>query len=204
MKLKVVFIVFFSLYLLNVGAKSVAEMFESMPDSLMPYVSNEQRVDLVNMKNIDPTTPAKLNTMLKADIVMDSLSEDRMKIIAGTVRYDMIRLQMNGRSDSIYCVLCTVSTPVKETTCTLYDDAWNVVGYIDLCDVVKRSFEGNVGDMQTFEKMEIPAVEALMENDNMTLSIELRDALPLKEENNDRNVVLQRKLKWNGKSFKEC
>ena len=49
----------------TVRAINTGDMLVTIPDSIMPYVQHEQVTDLINMKRIDPMTPACLTTMLK-------------------------------------------------------------------------------------------------------------------------------------------
>lgn len=197
----VIYIIVFLLSTLKINAKNMADMFLTMPDTLMPYIEKEQRVDLINMKNIDPSTSAKLSTIFKNDIEINTLSDSRIEITVGKLHYDIVRLS-SKETDSLYCMLCTVHTPLQQTTCTVYDKEWKLLYQLDFEKEIKSALNKNENDICLFEKMELPIIKAKLNDDNISLDIEIKDGLPLKD--NDKNeAVLQRKLKWNKESFKE-
>lgn len=197
----VIYIIVFLLSTLKINAKNMADMFLTMPDTLMPYIEKEQRVDLINMKNIDPSTSAKLSTIFKNDIEINTLSDSRIEITVGKLHYDIVRLSCK-ETDSLYCMLCTVPTPLQQTTCTVYDKEWKLLYQLDFEKEIKSALNKNENDICLFEKMELPIIKAKLNDDNISLDIEIKDGLPLKD--NDKNkAVLQRKLKWNKESFKE-
>ena len=199
----VIYIFIFLLCTQGIEAKNMANMFLTMPDTLMPYIAKEQRVDLINMKNIDPSTPAKLSTIFKNDIEINTLSDSRIEFTVGKLHYDIVRLS-GKETDSLYCMLCTVPTPLQETTCTVYDKDWKLLYHLDFEKEIKNALNKNKNDICAFEKMELPIIKVELNNDDISLDVEIKDGLPLKDSDSDKYAaVLQRKLKWNGESFKE-
>lgn len=187
-----------------VNAVNVADMFVSAPDSLMPYVSKEQRSELIGMKRIDPSSSAEINVSLKASVAVDSLSDDFIRISIGQVKYEIARLAaVDSSADSVFCVLRTFMTPEAETVGYLYDDSWKMLREIDFDKVFLQTPITSDAEKEILDKMEFPMVEAHFDSSTSSLVLTLSTPLMWKEEKNNSLPVLQRKLKWNGKSFKE-
>ena len=105
-------------------SKNVSDMFIDMPDTVMPYISREQRIDLVNMRRIDTQTPATVKSVFRSDVSLTELADDRLTIEDGSFQYALIRLSGNG-ADSLFCELCTVQPVYSTTSCHIYDGNWN-------------------------------------------------------------------------------
>lgn len=199
-----------SVFLLSVlvvsFAKSVGEMFISMPDSMIPYVSKEQRQDLVNMKNIDPGTDATLTTMFKSNVVLKYLSEERMTFEVGTLCYEIGRLYSNILGDSVYCMLNTLQTPEKETLAHIYNKEWKKISDLSFDSLVNMEKPDTMQSelyLEALSLIEYPVVEAYF--DDGPSAICLKCNFPMVNESEKKKLeafVLQRKLKWNGESFK--
>lgn len=186
----------------NAEAKNVGEMFISVPDSIMPYVTKEQRAELIGMKNIDPASAAEMNIALKTTMVLDSLFDNYMKVMVGQIKYEIIRLNTVD-ADSVFCVMHTLVAPERETVCCLYDKEWNLLQNVDFNDLIIKS---NISDdeKEIVEKMEFPMIEAQFERETSTIILTVSVPLVWKDEKLKSNRRMQRKLKWNGESFKEC
>jgi hypothetical protein len=188
------------------SAGNVGEMFVAMPDSVIPYINKELRQDLVNMKNIDPETNASLATMFKSKIVLKNISDNMLTFDIGSVGFEMARLKSNDNGDSIYCLLRTVATPEKETYIYLYDKDWKLLRQLDYGDMdfLKKPDTMQVDEYQELTSMaEFTLIEAHFGEQPEVL--ELICDFPMLTADEKKRIKafgLQRKLKWDGESFK--
>ena len=193
-----------ALSVMAANAVNVADMFVSAPDSLMPYVSKEQRSELIGMKRIDQSSSAEINVSLKTSVVVDSLSDDFIRVGIGQVKYEIARLvSSNSSADSVFCVLRTFKTPEPETVGYLYDNSWNMLREIDFDDVFLQTPVVSDAEKEILDKMEFPMVEAHFNSSTSSIVRTISTPLMWKEEKNNSLPILQRNLKWDGESFKE-
>lgn len=189
-----------------VHAQSVGDMFVSMPDSLFPYLAKEQRAELVNLKRLDPSSPAVLRSVFNCDVTMSHsvVPDDILTTrIDSTVEFSIARLH-NAAGDSLYCVLQTVAAPEKESVATIYNKEWERVGDVDFTGI---QFVHRPDTMQkeTFDNLtrliEFPMVEGRFGNKG---DIVVWQNVPMtsKEEKERLKAILKvRVLRWNGKEY---
>lgn len=187
------------------NAQSVGEMFVNIPDSLFSYLSKEQRNELVNLKKMDASTPAVLRSPLNCDVNLSDIETERLTInIDSTVTMEMARLATDG-GDSLYCMLRTVATPEKETAAYIYNKAWRKIADVDFSNVQLLHRPDTMSE-DTFTELnkliEFRMVEARFEN---STTIILQQNVPMVSQEDEKRldaILVQRKLKWNGKIYK--
>ena len=202
MKKSILSFVLVLMWVSSAMSKNVSDMFIDMPDTVMPYISREQRIDLVNMRRIDTQTPATVKSVFRSDVSLTELADDRLTNEDGSFQYALIRLSGNG-ADSLFCELCTVQPVYSTTSCHIYDGNWNLVGKIDFDDFVSHFSNYTEEEAERLKLVEFPIVKVTVDSDVSLLHIEVRDPLPYKDENDRNGLILQRNVKWDGESFKE-
>lgn len=202
MKKSILLLITILMYVLSATSKNVSEMFLEMPDTMLPYISYDQRVDLVNMKRIDMQTPATVKSVFRSDVSLTMLEDDRLTVGDSLFQYSLIRL-MGTEGDSLFCVLCTITSIHTTTTCHIYDSNWNLVKKIDLDDMISHFSNYTEEEAEKLKQIEFPIIEVAIDSDVSILYITVSDPLPYSDEKDKSNVVLQRNVKWDGKSFKE-
>ncbi len=187
------------------AAQNVGEMFISMPDSLIPYITSEQRMELIKMKQIDPNSFAEAKTIFKTNVLLTKLTDEQLSVEFGEVVYNLSRLRSQEGTDSVYCMLRTFATPEKETVGFIYDDSWNLLSRLDF-----ESFDFLTDSVSTDDKrnlyntMEFPVVEACWDENPEILILRLHFTMLTKEDQElYKDTFLQRKVKWDGKRFNE-
>lgn len=201
---RVIFVLMFHVSVLNLSAKNVSDMLTSIPIEEMPYMTHEQLSELVNLKHIDPNSSACLTTVLKSQICLDSLTEDFLVLSAGEVVYELARL--NNVSDSVFCFLRTIVSPEKETTGYIVNDRWDVISEIDFNSFNLVERQEGVTDKEFSEiksLIEFPIVEAHFDGSPNVIKMHLNcQALNEEEKEKVKSILVQRKLKWEGESYK--
>ena len=155
-------------------------MVETMPDTIVPYISKGDRLRYLTKDTI-------------------RLSVDEKETVSQTI------CQLRQLDDDTFCLLTTVMAPERETTCTLYDGMWRTKRRVSFDDVTMTQKPDTMSEKEyreTLDMIEFPLVEARFGNGNeliLTLNAPMLDA-------DDRKKVeaisMQRILKWDGESFK--
>ena len=189
----------------TVRAINTGDMLVTIPDSIMPYVQHEQVTDLINMKRIDPMTPACLTTMLKGEISLDTLSDDYLVIRMEQVTIEMARLK--AIDDSIFCLLYTMPAPEHTSCARLYDRNWNQIAFIDFCDSCLLAVSDTLDDNEYADLnklIEFPVIEAHFNREDVSTVFLNQESVMLnsEEKNKLHPLLMQRTLKWDGKKFK--
>lgn len=213
MKTKKIIILLVALALsASVGAKSLGDLWLSMPDSLKPILNKSIRLEFVKMKEMG--VKAETKNLLGESCVMDTLSADYLKLSTSESSSLQIMLLPRPGSDSLLCVVETFLGPEKECSITFYDQHWKKVCAQDFlpADIysVDRYFKAKPDTISEDKYQELHlTLEPRMWIAELSIedkSLAIRLSLPLvsKEEKRWLNDALsQRKFKWNGRRFNE-
>ncbi len=201
------------LYLLPIGAKSVRDVWLAMPDSLIPYLNANLRLECVELK--DMHLKAEVDNLLGGKTVLDSLTTNYLHVTlseAATLEVKMLP-QIDG--DSILCVVKTFAAPEKESTICLYDADWRPLraaqGELDnkLRDLSASLTQRPDSMAQEKYNELVSMIDPVMyyaslspEEDVLTFSLSL-PFLTQEERNVLIPIMSQRKFKWSGKSFND-
>lgn len=188
---------------LAAGAEEIDSAFVSMPDSLFPYLSREQRGELLNMQRIDTSTHAVLSSVFQGKVEMCKLTTDRISLRLDSLS-SMEMMRLRTAEKPVYCLLRTVSAPENHSDMTLYDEAWKETGRVDIDGVSLVQRPDTMSDKR-FEDLckliEFQLVEAHFV-DVETVELKLNVPMLSKEDRQQLDAILvRRKMKWNGKTF---
>ena len=196
----------------GVGAKSMKDLLVSMPDSLVPYLDRNLRLELPELQEMG--VKAEVKNLLEENSVMDTLTADFLQLRLSKVAILQMKKLPTG-NDSLVCVVKTIAGPEKESQVMLFDQDWNSKDVQTLFDgkslqqlastLVQKPDTMSEGRFTELQSMIEPQMvnALLMQHDN---SIVVRLSLPLlsSEDKKAINVIkMQRKFNWNGKTFKE-
>ncbi len=108
---------------------SISHVFKEMPDSLMPYLSKNNRLDMIDF--MEAKMKAVVNNLLDGKTVMTSLTADSLSIdMNGTLHIDMKIVPAVTPSDScLYNIqvhrIYTLNENQTESVVDVYTSAWN-------------------------------------------------------------------------------
>lgn len=194
-----------SVVMVSANAQTVGDMFMSMPDSLFPYLTQEQRVELVKLKQVDTSTSAVLRSVFNCSVSLDSLGAACMTVnIDSTMTVEMARLATVS-GDSLYCLLQTVSAPERETVASIYNKVWEKVSDVDWTDVPLLNRPDTMSDKEFANRtslIEFRMVEARLENaDTIVLKLNV-PMLSSEDKRLLRDILVQRRMRWDGEKFR--
>lgn len=195
--------------------KTMREAWVIMPDSMIPYLSQKLRVELVDYW--DMKAEAKVKNMLEGETRLLKMTDRYMKLRLNEKTEASFRLLETGDSTYIICMVKTFCAPEKESTVSFYSPEWLLLeGQYGVPaggnpDSIKASFIAPRDTMPAEKYNKLCAmIEPLMvaaELDETEETVTLSLSLPFltKEEKKDVYAILrQRKFKWSGRTFKEC
>lgn len=194
-----------SVVMVSANAQTVGDMFMSMPDSLFPYLTQEQRVELVKLKQVDTSTSAVLRSVFNCTVCLDSLEAACMTVnIDSTMTIEMARLATVS-GDSLYCLLQTVSAPERETVASIYNKVWEKVSDVDWTDVSLLNRPDTMSDKEFANRtslIEFRMVEARLENaDTIVLKLNV-PMLSSEDKRLLRDILVQRRMRWDGEKYR--
>ena len=196
----------------NMSAKSLNELWVSMPDSLMPMVNKSQRIEFLDLKNLG--VKAEVDNLLGESCQLDSVTSDYLKLTTSPSSLYEMRLLPQTSGDSLLCIVRTFSAPEKESELKFYDQEWKELEGTSL-------LPSNLSDVSLYmqampDTMSLERyheLQAMIEpqmfhltwsEDGNELVSQLSLPLLGKEEKAQMLALLmQRKFKWDGEKFKE-
>ena len=109
----------------------IRDVFKQMPDSLMPYLSQNNRLDFIDF--IDSNMKAEVSNMTGGTSEMTALTGDSLSIrMSEALRVDMMLLNLDDPVDSIRQVIVFVETFLAdsiygESVCKTFTVDWKPV-----------------------------------------------------------------------------
>ena len=109
----------------------IRDVFKQMPDSLMPYLTTNNRLDFIDF--IDSDMKAEVANMTGGVSEMTALTDDSLSIrMSDGLRVDMLLLDLDEPLDSIRQVVIFVETFLVdsiygESACKTYTTDWQLV-----------------------------------------------------------------------------
>ena len=108
------FLMAFSFWLLALSSASAQDMkmrdvFRQMPDSLMPYLTHNNRLDFIDF--LDSNMKAEVKNLLGGTSEMTSLADDSLSIrMSETSKLDLLLLPLQQPVDSMTQVVVMIET----------------------------------------------------------------------------------------------
>lgn len=183
---------------------AIAAFFASMPDSLIPYMSKNNRLDMIDFK--ESNMEAKVNNQFDKESSLEVLTQDFLRLHASEALTIEMKLLPAEEDSAVVCVVNTWGTvnDVCESSIKLYDRSWNQL--TDLTSHVRDEYissvsEGasgrdGIGSCDFF-------LTASLSEQNTDLTVTMRPITPLtsdeKGEKHDFSLI---SLKWGRGTFK--
>ena len=198
---------------LGMEAKSMKDLLVSMPDSMVPALNSNLRLEFAELQEMG--VKAEVKNLLGEASVMDTLAQDFVQIrLSSASTLQMKKLPME-QGDSVLCVVKTFVGPEKESELHLFTQDWKALD-------TSRLFDGkSIGELagslvqkpDTMSESRFEELKAMIEPRMVSAlllqhenAVVVRLSLPLLS-TEDKKLVnaikLQRKFNWSGKSFKE-
>lgn len=197
----------------SLSAKSVRQMWTSMPDSLTPYLNKSLRIELIDF--YDMKVKAEVKNQLEDSTSVDTLTADYIHVkLSKSSEMELKMLPFTG-GDSILCLVSTYYGDAAESTVSFFDQNWKSLNLNSTFDgqsiaslkngLTHKPDSISQDKYQTMLLALDPMlVKASLSPNTDEITFSLSTPLMTKEEKEQiRPILLSKKLKWNGSLFKE-
>ena len=195
---------------LGMEAKSMKDLLVSMPDSVVPYLNHNLRLEFTELQE-----KAEVKNLLGETSVMDTLTADFAQLRTSKSATLQMKKLPSANGDSLLCVVKTFAGVEKESELYLFNQDWQEQDASRIFDgkSLQQLASGLVAKPDTmseakFEelkgKIELKIVSALLLQHENSLVVRLAlPFLPADDKKAVNAIKVQRKFNWNGKTFKE-
>lgn len=119
---KIIFLVIGLAMAMGVEARSMREIWTSLPDSLLPYVDRNHRLEMVEF--IDMNLNGDVDNLFGGKSEMDTITTDYISLtLSQSSSMQIKRLPVAG-GDSLLCVVKTYLGPAAESEVAFYHQDW--------------------------------------------------------------------------------
>ena len=201
-----------SVLTISVNAKSLRDLWTTMPDSILPVLDKNMRTEMVEL--IDMGVKPEVKNLLGENCVMDTLTSNFLQVTTSQSSSLQMKLLPQESGDSILCVVKTFQAPEKESEVAFYSLAWKGIDAKRCLDesvvTVASYFQAKPDTMREERYQELMAsLEPEMfyaELSPLENSITYHLSTPLltrEEKTQLQALLLQRKFNWDGIRFKK-
>ncbi len=188
---------------------TVGEMWQNMPDSLAPaYLKADKRRAMVDYYNMGET--AEVIHSLQGVSTLDMLSASYAEVTLSGALSMQLALLPTAQGDTILCRVVTVTAPAKESKVEFFDTKWNKLKTDEYLTNV--TFEQLVQRPDTLNEDEFSylctffeprLIYSVFNPDDSSLAFALDTPLTSRfDKERLEAIMMQRKLKWDGKMYK--
>lgn len=200
---------------LAASAKSLRDMWVAMPDSLVPTLNANMRLEMVELH--DMQVKAEVKSLLDSDCVLDTLTSDYLQVATSKAAFVQMKMLPQVGGDSILCMVKTFAAPEKESDVRFYRQDWSEItpeqsqmfSIGNLSSLPNRLVEKpDTMSESRFEELKL-MVEPKMYSAELSVNgnfITFQLSLPLVSNDEKKHlnaILMQRKFKWDGNRFNE-
>lgn len=192
-------------------SQTLRDAFKSMPDSICPYLTENNRLDLLDF--LDSRMTAKVRNLLGDTTVLDTISSDYAVLratAATTMHFRLLPLNpaIGDTISSAICVLTTSGTSAPDSRISFYSPSWERLPLPDpIADVQGRLVARP--DTMTEERfaellklVEVNLTTGDLPADGSRLVLRKCPALINKKDSDSLGFILRKvEMSWNGRKF---
>ena len=198
---------------ISVQAKSMSEIWASLPDSIIPYLDGAHRTQMTEY--IKMGLKGDVDHSLAGKSVMDTLTADYIHLTLNeSVVMELKRLP-DGGADSLLCVVTTWKGPAEESSVSFFSQDWKPIELAhafagkslpDLADELTQ--KPDTMDDTRFGELR-SMLDPLMVNARLTPSndqLRVRLAIPLLSADDKKAaevIIRELVLTWDGNAFQK-
>ena len=186
----------------RVSAKTIKEIWTSLPDSMIVYLDKDTRAECINLleMNMKPEVTNKLGGKTR----IDTLTSNFISVALTESSNMQIRL-LPTQSDTILCVVHTFCAPPSESSIALYTQDWEKISDI-VFNIDSLTIKPDTMEQSEYEKIKrymdpfLITARLLPGSEDIIVSPSVANIASEKKKKIN-GILLQRKFKWNGNSF---
>lgn len=192
---------------LGLSAHNMGTLFTTMPDSLLPTLTPNNRRDLVDF--LSNGMQAKVRNRLDDYVQLDTLTDTYLHLTLSKV--STVEMKMLFMQDSVpfVAVIRTLATPVKDSQVTFFDCTWQPMCSLSMPTLATEAFFAEYPDsvsrdigfaQRSIDDLRLMAVSVSPEDAVFTVKVSM-DELAEDEKRVARCYVRSVRLRWTGRDF---
>ena len=207
MKRFLAIVAFLGAFLGASAQRQMKDFILTMPDSLVKYLNSTKRTEMVDFYFMG--VKAETFNLLSEGTVLDSLTADHADIRLNESARMQLHLLPRENGDTVVCMVRTFLGEAPESTFAFYDSNWKSLerkGFLPEVDPMSLIHRPDTMTVERYEEL-LRLVDPLMVAAEITpadgaLTFSLSTPMTTKKEREAlQDILVQRKLKWDGKSF---
>ena len=187
--------------------RQMKDFIISMPDSLVRYLNTTKRTEMVDFYFMG--VKAETFNLLSEGTVLDSLNANYADIRLSESSRMQLGLLSREEGDTVICMLLTYLGEAPESAFAFYDTGWKKVempGLVPTVEPMSLVQRPDTMDTEKYEELlrllDPLMVAAEMAPGDRSLVFSLSTPMTTKKEKEKLKAILvQRKFKWNGRTF---
>lgn len=187
----------------RMSARSMSEIWISMPDSMALYIDKSAREECVKLFGME--MKAEVNNAFGEKVVVDTITADYMSVRFSESTSMQLRRLPAAEGDSVLCVVRTYNGPQPESTVRIYSQDWveKTVMAFDIDRLIQRPDTMTADKYEELTSLLDPyLISARMSSTDYTLEVSATVANVSADDARRMGAILvPRKMKWNGKAF---
>lgn len=201
-------ILFFSIiHLLSAHSENIAKVFSSMPDSLLPLLTEKNRHDMLDFYNNH--MEAKVRNRLNDYVQLDTLTEDFLHLTLSKVSTLEMKMLMTTDSVPIIVLVRTIGAPAQDSHVTFYNHDWQQLQWLHLPDSDTEDFFSDVPDsvrmdmslvQRSIDDLRLVKASLSPEESVITLQVSVEE-LARDEKQIARRYLVPVRYRWTGREF---
>ena len=124
-RVSIVFIVLMALFCIRVQAQNLRTMFIEMPDTLLPLLTTNDRMDMIDFWDARMTTP--VTNRLDGNSRIASLTDNFLSLELTRSSSMQIKMLNGEGNDTLLCVVNTVAAEACDSRIHFYNSRWERV-----------------------------------------------------------------------------
>lgn len=192
-------------------AKTMVEIWSSIPDSIIPYIDRTHRLEMTDF--IKMGLRGDVDHSLGGKSEMDTITADYIHLTLNeSVTMELKRLPREGE-DSLVCVVTTWKGPAEESNVKFYTQEWQSI-------IMPKAFEGGEYNELASRLIQRPDIMSKARYDELCAMIDpvmlsaklsiadnvlhVKVSLPFLKADDQRklaSVIKPTDLHWNGRGF---
>ena len=185
----------------------MADFIIAMPDSVVPYLNTVKRTEMVDFYGMG--VKAETFNLLSEGTVLDSLTASFASISLSESSRLQLSLLTAEQGDTLLCMVRTWLGEAPESVVEFYDDGWRQLDRRLFLDEIEPASLVAMPDTMDVERyhdllrlIDPMMVQTVFCPDEHALCFSLSTPMVSKKEQEElKAILLQRKVKWNGKNF---
>ena len=190
----------------GINAQSLRQMWLAMPDSLTPYLNQNQRSMLLDYYEMGGDKEIKND--FEGISRIDTLARDFISVQLSKAVSLQIAMLPNEKGDSLACVVKTFQSPARESEVSVYSHNWEFLRQvsIDSDSLFSRPDTMSTARFAELKELVKPRMTyATYSPVDSMLTFCISTPFTFSDEEEElKSILLQRNLKWDDERFKEC